>query len=61
MIEVPAIRREGYEAMARGMGVRLPEYPLGLCFVPEKYRPDSVERENFLVGCRVAVFGGTTQ
>ena len=55
LITVPALRQEGYEAMLRGLTMRLPGHPLGFCFC--HYPVGSTERANFLSGCIVAVFG----
>ena len=56
VIELPSIRQEGFEAMARGMSYHsAPEYHHGFCFVP--YRIGTTERANFLMGCVMAVFG----
>ena len=40
--------------MLRGRAVRAPDAPEGFTFNP--YKPDSVERINFSVGCVIAVF-----
>lgn len=55
VIELPAIRAEGREAMLSGMLLRMPTYPLGFTFCP--YKIGSTQRANFLMGCVTACFG----
>lgn len=57
LIDVPAIREEGFEAMSIGFEARhwAPEYRAGFCSVP--YAPGTTERANFMVGACAAVFG----
>ena len=59
LIDVPAIRVEGFNAARDGAQASrwAHEYRYGFCFVPEAYKPGSTERANFLQGCCYAVFG----
>ena len=56
-IEVPAIQRDGYNAILAGRTMREPAAPEGFTFC--QYPLGSVERENFLAGCAMAVFKGS--
>ena len=49
-IEVPAIRREGQDAMLNGRRMRAPEHPEGFTFCP--YERGTIEHANFMAGCK---------
>lgn len=53
-IDVPAIRREGKDAMLNGRRMRAPGMEERFTVCP--YKDGSIERDNFLRGCIEATF-----
>ena len=54
-IEVPKIRREGFNGLPTGRAMRNKNTPEGFVFCP--YTIGSTERKNFLAGCIDRAFG----
>lgn len=55
MITLIGNQARGAMAMSVGWRVRSESMPCGFCFVP--YALGTKERDEFLTGCRLAVFG----